>query len=147
MKSDFRWIPARRGGREGAGGGTPAAWEGLGIGSVCKAPAFGPVRGWLVGGRRIRHGGEPSSCARREKGLGEWLEGRGAGGGRGGRVSWGCRVAEDGENWSNSNRLKPSFPPIVCKSQLLIPSISGIFKRVGKEPRVRIVSHVFEHAP
>lgn len=65
----------------------PAAWEGLGIGSVCKAPAFGPLRGWLVGGRRIRPGGEPSSCAPKEKGVGEWQEG----GGGGGRVELGLQ--------------------------------------------------------
>ena len=30
---------------------------------------------------------------------------------------WGLRVAEDGENWSNSERLKPFFLSLVCKYQ------------------------------
>lgn len=35
--------------------------------------------------------------------------------GSGGKVEMGGRVAEDGENRSNSNRPKPSFLPIVYK--------------------------------
>lgn len=65
-----------------------------------------------VGGRRIQNTVRPQARLERRSG-----EDRGSSQLEKEGLRWGCRVAEDGENWSYSDRLKPSFPPIVCKYQ------------------------------